>query len=346
MIIYLHKRILTLVVFSFHLIVNGQDYHFSQFNSSPLFINPGATGAFNGEMRFSANYKNQWKTISNAYNTYGASIDGRILSKKSNFIGIGLTAFSDKSGLSKLSTTQINALVSYNLKITRSIELSAGIQLGMFQKKLTTGNLKWDNQFDGNFYNSSLPTGETSNFQQITNFDSGLGILCRYNNKSSQFKFEIGASISHINKPKSTFLANDQKINRKYIGHISSHLKLGDKPFFIIPQAIYVNQSPYSEILFGGSFKCLLGEETRSSTSLNTFALVSSTISFGAFYRMKDAIICVVNLEYKRRLNLGFSYDFNTSKLSAASKHKAGMEISLAYKLMMKNGNIKNVPLD
>ncbi|MBL4576991.1 MAG: hypothetical protein JKX74_00885, partial [Flavobacteriales bacterium] len=31
--------------------VNAQDIHFSQFSSSPLTLNPGHTGAFDGDVR-------------------------------------------------------------------------------------------------------------------------------------------------------------------------------------------------------------------------------------------------------------------------------------------------------
>ncbi len=40
--------------------LSGQDIHHSQFYTSPLNLNPGLTGVFNGDQRLSLNYRRQW----------------------------------------------------------------------------------------------------------------------------------------------------------------------------------------------------------------------------------------------------------------------------------------------
>ena len=57
-----HIRHLLLPAFVlFVLALSAQDIHFSQFGNSPINLNPGLTGAFGGDMRFVANYRNQWR---------------------------------------------------------------------------------------------------------------------------------------------------------------------------------------------------------------------------------------------------------------------------------------------
>ena len=78
-----------------------QDPHFSQFFVSPLTLNPAYTGKFNGEYRFSGNYKKQWPTINNAFTTSTAAIDFGILKNnipEHDTWGIGFMALNDQSG--------------------------------------------------------------------------------------------------------------------------------------------------------------------------------------------------------------------------------------------------------
>ena len=87
-----------------------QDIHFSQFYSSPTFINPGATGIFNGNIRATINYRNQWKTISDPFTTISAGFDSRLFhdKMKNGFVGAGLVFYNDKAGVSKLTTGRKN----------------------------------------------------------------------------------------------------------------------------------------------------------------------------------------------------------------------------------------------
>ena len=49
--------------------VNAQDIHFSQFFEAPLLRNPALAGLFNGDLRFQMVYRNQWNSITDAYQT-------------------------------------------------------------------------------------------------------------------------------------------------------------------------------------------------------------------------------------------------------------------------------------
>ena len=53
----------------------SQDIHFSQFNVAPMVYSPASTGLFDGDVRFIANQRSQWRAVTIPYNTIGASVD-------------------------------------------------------------------------------------------------------------------------------------------------------------------------------------------------------------------------------------------------------------------------------
>ena len=59
----------------------AQDVHFTQFNASPMLVNPALTGAFGGEWRASAIYRDQWRSVVGgaAFKTIAASFDMPII---------------------------------------------------------------------------------------------------------------------------------------------------------------------------------------------------------------------------------------------------------------------------
>ena len=60
----------------------AQDIHFSQFYASPLTLNPALSGFHDGTFRVAGIYRNQWRSVTTPFQTYGASFDMRLLQKK------------------------------------------------------------------------------------------------------------------------------------------------------------------------------------------------------------------------------------------------------------------------
>src|SRR3954468_20850834 len=98
----------TLVILTLSgLLMQGQDIHFSQANETPLFLSPANTGFFNGYIRATANYRNQWSSMNKAFQTQAIAIDGGLFrsKKRQAFMGLGLTIFRDQAGVAKVRTT-------------------------------------------------------------------------------------------------------------------------------------------------------------------------------------------------------------------------------------------------
>ena len=57
---------------------SAQDVHTTQFYASPLTLNPALTGGFDGQLRASLNYRDQWRgLLPSPFVTTSASLDFR-----------------------------------------------------------------------------------------------------------------------------------------------------------------------------------------------------------------------------------------------------------------------------
>ena len=132
----------------------AQDIHFSQLTETPMYLSPANTGFFNGYFRATANYRNQWSAMNNAYQTYGVSVDGGLFrSKKSNaFLGLGLTIFRDQAGAGKLTTTSALLNASGIIKISRKSVLSMGMAFGSIGTNADYSKITYESQFNGNTF--------------------------------------------------------------------------------------------------------------------------------------------------------------------------------------------------
>ena len=300
----------------------AQDIHYSQFNSSIQNLNPAQTGLFNGDWRFAGNYRSQWAAIPVPYKTYSIATDTRLKTKlKKDALALGLLINTDKAGDSKFTTTQAFISVAYikNLNSDSTHFLSVAIQPGFSSKSFNLNDLTFDNQFDGDHYNSTLSSGEIFSATRITYFDFGSGISYLYK-KNKRTQVNIGISMFHLNQPKQSFFDNQQiKLDLKTTVNAMLQFPVSAQ-IDILPSVLFQRQGKYQEMLFGGFGKYYL----------NPINGYPTAILLGGFYRLKDAIIFGANMDY-RNFNVGISYDINTSKLIEATNHRGGLEISVIY---------------
>ncbi|MBN8696065.1 MAG: PorP/SprF family type IX secretion system membrane protein [Bacteroidetes bacterium] len=325
------------VFISFFLILGqvlcSQDIHFSQFYSNPIIFNPATSGQLEFDYRANVNYKSQWSAIGNAYKTIAFNTDFVPFRKKNNsgFLGTALSVYSDKAGKSKLGTTLASLSVAYHLKLNDNNFLAAGLQFGYVQKSIDIDGLKWDNQFDGTDYNSNLPTGENFYGQRKKYFDFGAGINWGLV-ASNKNKLNIGIAITHVGKPNQSFnsLQSDYlKPNIVFGG--DSEIKF-ENNVTLSPVWNFQFQGKLFELNSGLLLKYGLGMDSKY-TGINK----SSYVTFGCIYRYRDAAIVVLNYDYLGVYSIGFSYDFNVSRLSYATNGRGGVELSLVYKGLYKN---------
>lgn len=319
----------SLCVFNF---LHAQDIHFSQYTEAPVAINP-ALVTTSYDTRVIANYRTQWGSVAKAYQTYGISFEQAIkhLKLKKNYVGIALNVFNDRAGDAKLGSLMPSLAVCVVTKSSKYSKLSGGIQGGMVYRTINVSALRWDNQYDGYNYNADLPSGEATPRSSIVSFDVGGGINFHYA-KSERYisaqdgaKCDIGFSAFHYNIPKNSFFTSSERLFTKYIFHANLDYGIKSAGIALTPSLLYMKQGPSTETTLGFLFKYII-EDQATYTNMKK----ASSVSFGVYYRLKDAIIPTI-LFQKAKYAIGVAYDLNLSQLTPASKLKGGLEVTLRY---------------
>jgi type IX secretion system PorP/SprF family membrane protein len=334
---YYKYLFLLLVLLLFPFWSTGQDIHFSQYNNSPLNLNPALTGFFRGSNRFVLNHRNQWASVSKPYSTFSGSFDMQLLKRKfkQDIIGIGIVFSNDKAGDAAMGTTQGNLSLSYTKGLNRknSHFIAIGIQGGGAQHRVDYTQLNFDNQYNGDHYDPNLYNGENFSKSNYFYFDVSAGMHW-YLQLQDQLIFNAGFSTFHLNQPGLSFFNNsDVKLNSRYVFYANATIGLGVNTD-MLPSLLLMKQGPYTEFCIGSDIKFIN----------NSNSFYYSAITTGIFIRNKDALIVKAGLEQQRWI-FGISYDFNFSDLTPASKYLGGYEISITYIINQKRQKkAKDIP--
>ncbi len=338
------KSVIILAILFFGYNLYSQDLHFSQYNQTPSLVNPALTGA-SAVFRASVIYKDQWRSVTVPYKTYGASVEmkfkasnwqknqpftlTRFYKKSFSRLAGGLSFYSDKAGDGNMGSNQVNLSLATFIPINKNSSLSAGLQASIVQRHVDFAKLSFPNQYNGSGgYNNTVNSGENYTAQNFIYPDFGGGLLWTYgyNEKSiaanTEFKANVGVAMFHFNQPALKYLANtNDRLNAKYVIHGDFLIGIKNTNVAFAPSYMISLQDPSTEIVAGTLVKYYIKDDSKY-----TGYIKRSAFSLGAFYRNKDAMILSAMVEYEQYA-IGFSYDLNTSKLTTASTGRGGPEI-------------------
>jgi type IX secretion system PorP/SprF family membrane protein len=328
------KIILTSVaVAAFLTGAHAQDPQFSQYRMTPLLMNPGYTG-LNCDLRAVLNYREQWKSVATPFSTAAFSFDMNTSKNKQKraSLGIGVQFLNDRSGDARMGMTQGNLNLSGVLQLAEDSKLSVGLMGGFGQRSIDYSALRWESQYQNGAYNSGTTSGENLSSTNFTYMDAGAGFVWSYGKdagyitKNSGFKMNFGASFFHFGIPNASYFdAGSQKLDTKFIVHASAELGKENTNLTFIPELAFIQQGPHRQILVGNVFRYLISEESHF-----TGFVKSSAVSIGLNYRLQDALITSVMVDYAN-FSVGFSYDITLSKLSVANNSRGGFELALRF---------------
>ena len=305
--------------------LGAQDLHFSQFFNSPLSTNPANTGFIpDADYRLGAHYRNQWSNIMSVpYKTISVFADAQLFRDRSEnvWLGAGAILLSDEAGSGSLKSTKIYGSLAYHQMLGNSSLLSAGFNLGWANKRIDQTNLKFPDQFDGKFFDNSLPTSVVLVNNNISYFDMQAGMNYAYF-PSEDIYINAGYSIHHVNRPKESFFADrsaDAIIPMRHIAFANAILKV--HPNVIINPNIYFTTQAKAFNLVAGL-----------NANYNLSAIGEAQLIAGVYYRYNDAVIPMVGLEINN-IRFTFSYDVTTSSLKNYNNSRGASEFNL-----IKNG--------
>jgi len=307
----------------------AQDVHFTQFNAAPLTVNPALTGAFDGTFRAAAVYRDQWRSVTNGFVTYSASIDGPIKYDLGgdDKMSLGLQFYNDKAGDGNLSNTSILGSLAYTKWLgggqgDPNKSLSVGFQGGYTSKSIDLSKLYFGDQYDNGLFSGT--TAELAN-NKVNYWTINAGINWAHHPVQA-FSYTIGLGANNLNQPREAFekQANSQVgLGMRYTAQVGAIAAVSQR-LRLLPVVLYQTQATAAELVVGNEFNYSLSNYSQD------FRSVATNIFAGVFYRANDAIMATAGLEFKG-FRFGVSYDYNTSSLKDASKGNGGFEISLRY---------------
>ncbi len=331
----LHTILFTMITFA----VIAQDYHYSQQYAVPMLLNPSLTGYVPCEGRLSAQYRNQWSSVSDAFHTASATYEHKTLDDNPNingFAGVGMSLFNDKSGSGYLQRTSVNLSAAYHFFLNDDNQfISIGGEFGVGQQAVR-GPFTYDAQFDGRIFNYSLPSGEVVLSANNVYTDVSAGVS--YTALTNAMTLNIGAALFHLSEPDVSLVQGViSSLPRRFALHTNLEFPINDD-VSIIARIVHQRQGNFQLTNFGGFTKINL-----SAGRYPVYRSGDSFIYLGLLYRWEDAAVAMAKLQLGQ-IGLGLSYDFTTSNFTAASKSQGGFELGLTYDFGKCNGSGQSCP--
>ena len=294
--------------------LKAQDPHFSQWEASPVLLNPALTGMANeADFRVNTQYRSQWGSLAPNFSTVSLSADKMF----GNKWGAGAVIIND-DGAKAFNSFHFVFSGSYLITSPsqKQLKLSVGIQAGIIYKSIKEDHLVFDNQYDNGIFNTDLANGEP--FEKYSRLMPEVNIGMYYQGSYLENKLKPYASfaIQHCTYPKESFLENgSSRLPLHFILAIGSAYEL-NKKMAVDPKLLLMKQGTAMEAMLGSLFHYDYDDEVRFSTGLG--------------YRWQDAVIFYLGCRYKN-VTYRMSYDLNISPLKTYTKGKGGLEFSVQF---------------
>ena len=300
---------------------NAQDLHFSQYFNSPLLINPANTGfAPDVDWRVGINYRNQWASITpNPYKTMSAWGDVQAFNNRfeNGWVGIGGALLRDVAGSGGLTSTKGFASIAYHQLVGFRSLVSGGFNIGFVNKRVDFTKLTFDNQWNGKFFDVTIPSGETFAYNSVTYFDVQAGLNYAYFPSENAY-FNVGFSAMHLNRARESFFSNkteDTRISPRLTMFVNGSFKLS--PMWIINPNVYLSKMATAYEVVGGA-----------NVHYNLSGDGTSQLIGGLYVRLKDAFIPMAGYQWND-LAITINYDATSSTLGTYNQTQGAYEISI-----------------
>lgn len=303
----MRKRLLIIAFFAISLTLKAQqDPQFSQNMFNHMAVNPAFAGE-HGRWSVSGIYRNQWQGMPGAPETYALNVDAPLRLGKTEG-GVGLSMMSDKLGMQNNMHLVLN--YSYKMALNFGV-LSVGAKVGAI-------NTKIQGEFEATDDPSQDPAlnGKDIDLSKIL-FDAGMGVFL------SGQKFYAGAAVSHLTRP---------KVKIGLIGEFfwARHMYFTGGYTFEVSPRVDLQPSTFIKTDF-----------VSSQFSVNANVVYNKMFWGGISYRYEEAVVFMAGIELRGGLMLGYSYDWNVSKIG---KYTGGShEATLSYVFGMSVGKKQKI---
>ena len=305
----------------------AQDIHFTLHGMTPLAFNPANTGGFYGSYRISGLYRDQYRSVTGngAFSTATFSVDVPVIRgfKETDWVGVGMFFYSDKSGEAGLtqSTFKISAAYHWSMNKKGTSILSLAYQTGSLQREIKDITKL---QFEDALV-SGGQTIETAIDDMKKGFLDHVGGLkfTRKINKTDEFN--IGVAAGKFGRPDWSLLTQggNYRVDPRVHAQIGTSSLLSDNVRFM-PNISYqkILNSPASTFVLQGLIDYLYNEQKQ--------IVLKGGLGYRSGAGIGDAVQVMLGADIKEiRVMLG--YDINISPLSGASSSVGGFELAAQY---------------
>lgn len=322
------------VVFALMMVIHigqshAQDIHFTLHQMTPLAFNPANTGGFYGTYRISGLYRDQYRSVlgNAAYTTPTFSVDLPVIRgfKETDWVGVGMFFYSDKSGSGGLTQSSFKISAAYHWAMNKKGNniLTIAYQTGAVQHEVKNPEKL--------IFEDQLVQGvETSVDQAIIDkmkkgFLDHVGGLKFTSKLNKTDEMTIGVAAGKFGQPDWSLLTmgGNYRVDPRVHAQIGLSRLMSDKVRFS-PNISYqkIMGSPANTLVVQGMIDYLHSKE-KGLVLKGGLGYRSGAGIGDAFQLMLGADIKVI------RVMLG--YDINISPLSAASSGQGAFELAAQY---------------
>lgn len=306
----------------FSLGLKGQDVHFSQYDLSPLSLNPAETGSFEGDWRAAINFRQQWKAIGKPFQTVAASYDQNIYVLPGNF-SAGLLFIGDQSGSIDLAHNRAYLSLGYKV-IKGDWTMSAGLQAGFVSKNYNLTGTTFPEQYNSDIglFDPNMTLSERGLGNQTGYFDLNMGLLAEKRFETSVLT--AGFSMLHLNRPNVSFFDQKDQLPERYNTYVRLKQNFNNN-LYVRPSVLMSLHAKAQEVVLGGDFGMYFSGNDAGVRE----AYVGVDMRNGV-ERNGDAIIASAGFLYQN-FHFGIAYDVNYSNLDRVTNNRGAFEISVVY---------------
>ena len=326
---------LVLALMLLSLRVRAQDPIFSQYTASAVHANPGMLGLFDGAVKASINYRDQWSSTlgSHPLRTMAAAGELRYNVAGRDFVGVGVTALQDEGGQAGFRQSRIGVGASLQKFLAggrgrNATVVGFGGRIGYGQNALTGDGLWFSSDIDtstlviepdGGGFGPGF-TGVTRGFLDLS-AGGNLAIVRK------DYSLTVGLAGHHLNWPGASFVNDDRAtLGARYSALVTFEYLLDDG-LRLMPSIAYERQRKSDRLMGGGGLYYMPGGEGDAGFRMSAYGRMANRLDRGMYL---EAIVLVGQIEFNR-LVAGISYDINTGAVGRAVDGRGAYEVSLSW---------------
>ncbi len=300
--------------------LKGQDLHWTQFWGTPLQVSPAVNGLGDGDFQIQTSWRSQWKGVSGVpYQTQWVQAEWKKIRQSNWSDGLGIAR--DVAGDGQWKQLQVlgNFARVFELDSGRTI-FSLGAQIRYHQWQWNPSAWQWGSQWNGAFYDPSLPTMENQLLNKTGFISLSLGgawIQNWLSNITSQLtwgSYQLWSSQwQMLEQGNAVQMRNTASFQLNYMWNENWTFR-----YATILQIQGV-QKEYTH--------WLMSDYYWNKQPWNLMCLQT-----GLGFRANDAIMLFGGGKWKQH-QLGLSYDWNVSRFSVATEYRGGWELHYAWLL-------------